>query len=181
MVCEAGAVVRALQHAQEWLSVGVSACSVTGHTSSDREHATLDLLFVSGGVTASTCVVATVYAPFRGRFCSLSRRTFVYRKVNMPHTGCDFMRRMMALFQGTKEMAQWVREFAVKACPEFKAQHHKEARRWPCVCVPSGGLQKQCDPGSSLAIKPGQDVELRVRWDTLSQVNKAERGALLMV
>lgn len=103
MVCEAGAVVRALRWAQEWLSVGVS--QALSRASSDLEHATLDLLFMSGGVTASTCVVATVCAPFRGRFCSLSRRTVVYRKVNVPHTGCGFMKRMMALFQGTKEMA----------------------------------------------------------------------------
>lgn len=50
-----------------------------------------------------------------------------------------------------------------------------------CVCVPSVGLQKQDDPGSSLTIKPSQDTELQVWWDILSQVNKAKRGALLLV
>lgn len=66
-------------------------------------HATLNLMFMSGGVTASTCVVATVCAPFGGRFCGLSRRAVMYRKVNMPHIRCGFMKRMTALFQGTRE------------------------------------------------------------------------------
>lgn len=39
---------------------------------------------------------------------AVSRRTVLYRKVNMPPTGRGFMKRMAALFQGTREVAQWV-------------------------------------------------------------------------
>lgn len=74
-----------------------------------------------------------------------------------------------------REMARWERT----GCEDLRrveAPAPTEGKLEVAVCasVPSVGVQKQVDPGSSSAMQPSQNVELPDHWETLCQVNKAK-------
>lgn len=116
---------------------GQSAAVGTGMAQHSRENKLFHRLALTGACRFGALVYEwrgdSVYLCGGHCVCTIRRQILQSVQKNCPAqkskhapTGRGFMKTMTALFQGTKEVAQWVRESAVKACPEFKPQHHKE-------------------------------------------------------